>query len=156
MLLIVNMQKFIATWRSVGNSPDLQIDLAGFVRLPAPSKFMTLTPLHLNVPFSMLAPSSGLMLIRVKDHTPHLCFANGISYPYTWAIPFSSGGALTGDIYWFPQNNADEKHNLHCQFMERLHVQIQYVTTELETPFPLTTDNCFCSLEFGIRPQHPH
>jgi len=75
------MQKFIATWRSVGNSPDLQIDLAGFVRLPAPSKFMTLTPLHLNVPFSMLAPSSGLMLIRVKDHTPTFVLQMGFPIP---------------------------------------------------------------------------
>ena len=150
------MQRFVVTWSSAGNSPDLQINLQGFVRLPAPSKFVTLTPLHLNVPFSMIEHSSGLLLVCVEGHTPHLCFANNISCQYTWCIPFNNGGALAGELSWFPQNNQDEKYDLKCQFMEKLHVRIQYITTQLETPFPLTTDNCFCSMEFGIRSQHAH
>ena len=47
------MQRFVVTWASAGNPPDLQISLQGFVRLPAPSKFVTITPLHLNIPFDM-------------------------------------------------------------------------------------------------------
>ena len=92
------MQRFVVTWTSAGNAPELEINLQGFVRLPAPSKFITLTPLHLNIPFDMVEHSSGMLLIRVRGHTPHLCFANGISYAYTWAIPFNNGGNLKGEL----------------------------------------------------------
>ena len=150
------MQRFVVTWVSAGNPPDLQISLQGFVRLPAPSKFVTITPLHLNIPFDMTEHSSGLILVCVRGHTPHLCFANDISYAYTWAIPFNNGGALKGEVSWVTQSNEDEKFNLRCEFMEKLHVTLQYVTSADSTHFPLTTDNCFCSMEFGVRPQFVH
>ena len=148
------MQKFVVTWSSAGNAPDLQINLQGFARLPAPAKFMHIIPLHLNIPFTMHNQSSGLMLVCVEGYTPHFCFANDISYAYTWCIPFNTAGALAGEVSWYPQNNTDEKFDLKCHFMERLKIQIKYITTVPGAPFPNTTPDCFCSLEFGIHSQN--
>ena len=148
------MQQFAITWTSAGNSPDLEVNLQGFMRLPAPSKFMNVSLLHLVIPFDMVEHSSGMMLVCVKGHTPHVCFANDTFYAYTWLIPFTNGGNLKGELVWNPERIEDARYNLRCQFMEKLHVSIKYVTTVPDADFPLTTDHCFCSMEFGVRAQN--
>ena len=123
--------------------------LAGFRRIPNPT-VMSVSLLHLNLPFEMVTAKAGLLLVNIREHTPHRAVVNGVSYPYTWSIPFEPNSS-SGNFAWFCQSQADERFDLKTTFMDSMWIDVTFVTKYSDSQFPTTTADRFGSLELLIR-----
>ena len=143
------MQRLTLTWTSNGAAPNLELDLAGFLRIQKPT-FASFTLLNLNIPFDMPVLECGLFLVSLEGFTPHVAFVNGERHSYTWALPFKPQ-SLTGNYSWFCQISDDEKFLLKGQFLDRLRMNVRLITPNSILDFPATPAGRFCSLEIQVK-----
>ena len=143
------MQRLTLTWTSNGAAPNLDLDLTGFARIPAPN-FASFTLLNLNIPFDMHVLECGLFLVSIEGFTPHVAFVNGARHNYTWALPFEPQ-SLTGNYSWFCQLADDERFSMKSQFLDRLRMNVRLITQTSDLDFPATPAGRFCSLELQVK-----
>ena len=140
-----------------GGDPSrrLEIDLAG-TSLPAPASYVSLSLLHLSVPYTftnILPSNSGLLLIKCDDHSPHFAIVNGYRHRYSWAIPFDQQSVLEGHFAWFANSRDDDVVSFRIpHFIDRLVLDLSFITPDgNDIPFPPTPAGKICTMELLVR-----